>query len=115
MKKFFVAVVLVAFSLVQFGCDAKGKTVKPGFKTPAEKYSYWLGTDIGNSLKALNTEIDTNALIWGLLDILNNRPQLLTQAELDSAKQEFSMKMQQEQMTKRMEASTKNMRREKRF
>ncbi len=110
MKKTIIAITLAAFTLVHYGCNTKqGGLVKPDFKEPAQKYSYMIGTDIGSSLKGLDTEIDTNALIWGILDILNSRPQLLTQAELDTVKQEFSMKMQQEQMTKRMEAGTKNL------
>ena len=82
-----------------FSCGAKQESAaKPELKTFPEQYSYVLGLDIGESLKRMNSEVDLNALAWGMADIMKNRTQLMTPAVLDSIKRLFSMKMQQQQM-----------------
>lgn len=46
---------------------------KPALKTPNERHIYMKGVDIGDSLKNLCTEIDYNALLWGIQDVMKGR------------------------------------------
>lgn len=109
MKKMVMAMVLASFTCVMTACGSGGGGSKPPMKSPVEKYSYMIGLDIGNSLKQLNTEIDVNALQWGLQDVLKDRQKLLTEAQLDEIKRDFSMKMQEKQMARQKEESEKNL------
>ncbi|MCU0608796.1 MAG: FKBP-type peptidyl-prolyl cis-trans isomerase [Chitinispirillaceae bacterium] len=109
MKNVFGVVVLVVVSAVSFSCVAKqDKATKPDMKTAPEKYSYMIGLDIGSSLKDLGVPLDTNAVIYGIYDILRNRPHLMNDSQLTEVKKEFSMQMQQVQMMKMKEAGDKN-------
>ena len=109
MKRALVVVAVAIFSAVQFSCNAKGNSItKPEMKTPVEKYSYMIGMDIGNSLKELNAPLDTNAIFYGMLDILKGRAPLLTEADLNQVKQDFGKMMQEKQMSRMKEASDKN-------
>jgi FKBP-type peptidyl-prolyl cis-trans isomerase len=109
MKKVVAVIALAVFFAGQFSCGAKeGGAVKPKMKTFMEQYSYMIGLDIGKTLKGMNTEVNDNALVWGIRDILKNRPQLLTAKTLDSIKQEFSTIMQQKQTSMMKEVGGKN-------
>jgi len=77
---------------LQFSC--KGSEQKPLMKTFKEKYSYMIGLDIGNEFKRMKTEMDYNAFLWGVKDMVGGRSPLLTPAALDSVKMEFSAMMQ---------------------
>jgi hypothetical protein len=73
MKKLMIAALFV-ISATQFFCIAKqDNPSKPGLSTQAEKYSYMIGLDIGGSLKGLYTEIDYNALLWGIQDAVKDQ------------------------------------------
>ena len=106
MKKAVVVAALAFVVALQFSCTT-GES-KPPMKTFKEKYSYMRGLDIGHTFKQMNTDIDYNALTWGIKEITQKRPPLLTTKELDSVKQEFSMMMQQAQAPMMKEAGDKN-------
>ena len=110
MKNALVVIAVVACSALQFSCSTggAGKPTKPRMNTPMAKYSYMIGLDIGMSLQNLKMPLDTNALLWGMDDILKKRPQLLTEAEVAKIKQEFGMQMQQQQMSQMKENGAKN-------
>jgi FKBP-type peptidyl-prolyl cis-trans isomerase len=112
MKNPVLMAALVMFSVVGFSCASKqGGATKPKLQTPAEKNSYMIGLDIGRSLKNMNTEIDGNALLWGIEDVLQNRKRLLTEAELMQLQQEFGKQMQEKQaavMKQRNEKGAQN-------
>lgn len=108
MNKVIVAA-LVIVSSTQFFCVAKQDFGgKPGLATPSEKYSYMIGLDIGGSLKGLYTEIDYNALLWGIMDVLKDRDHLMTDSALMVLKQEFNMEMQSKHMAKMKSDGEKN-------
>lgn len=99
MRKAAVVAVLALLFALQFSCSTKeGIAKKPQMKTFMEQYSYMMGLDIGRTFKGMHTEIDYNALVWGIQDILKSRPELLSPNVLDSIKREFSMNLQQTQM-----------------
>lgn len=106
MKKAVVVAALAFVVALQFSCTT-GES-KPPMKTFKEKYSYMIGLDIGHTFKQMNTDVDYNALVWGIREITQKRPPLLTTKELDSVKQEFSMMMQQAQAPMMKEAGDKN-------
>jgi FKBP-type peptidyl-prolyl cis-trans isomerase FkpA len=110
MKKVVAVMALAVFFAGQLSCGAKeGAAVKPEMKTFMEQYSYMIGLDIGRTLKGMNTEVNENAIMWGIQDIIKNRSQLLTPKALDSIKQEFSTIMQQKQMSLMKEVGGKNL------
>jgi FKBP-type peptidyl-prolyl cis-trans isomerase len=106
MKKAVVLTTLSVAVMIPFSCGTGGS--KPPMKTFKEKYSYMIGLDIGREFKQMNTEIDYNALLWGIQDVTKNRPPLLTPGALDSVKMEFSMMLQQAQAPMRKEMAEKN-------
>ena len=112
MKSPILMFALAVFSVAEFSCTAKqGDTTKPKLRTTAEKNSYMIGLDIGRSLKNMNTEIDGNALLWGIEDVLQDRKRLLTEAEVMQLQQEFGKQMQEKQtvmMKERNEKGAKN-------
>ncbi len=100
MRNAALAITIALFTTVQFSCGTKEDAVrKPKMKTFVEQYTYMMGLDIGRTFKDMNMEIDFNALLWGIQDILKNRPELLSPVTIDSIQREFSMKLQQMQMT----------------
>jgi FKBP-type peptidyl-prolyl cis-trans isomerase len=108
MKKLMIAALFV-ISATQFFCIAKqDNPSKPGLSTQAEKYSYMIGLDIGGSLKGLYTEIDYNALLWGIQDAVKDREHLMNDSTLGAIKQEFNMEMQSKQMAKMKTDGEKN-------
>lgn len=107
MKKVVVFVALAVFSAVQLSCGDKDGS-KPAVQTPVQKYSYYLGTYFGNmieqsitqnvsGIKSMGVSLDTDALKWGLQDILQKRTKLLTESELASVKLSFDSLMQKKQ------------------
>lgn len=108
MKKSVVCSILL-IALTQFFCVAKQDVAtKPGLKTPSERYSYMIGLDIGGSLKGLYTEIDYNALLWGIQDVMKEREHLITDSAMMALKQEFNMEMQTKHMAKMKDDGEKN-------
>jgi FKBP-type peptidyl-prolyl cis-trans isomerase len=108
MKKVLISSLAIIFA-TQFFCVAKQDlATKPGLKTPGERYSYMIGLDIGGSLKNLNTEIDYNALLWGIMDIMKDREPLIKDSAMMALKQEFNMEMQAKHMAKMKGDGEKN-------
>ncbi|MBN1128637.1 MAG: FKBP-type peptidyl-prolyl cis-trans isomerase [Chitinispirillaceae bacterium] len=67
-----------------------------------------IGLDIGGSLKGLYTEIDYNALLWGIQDVMKEREHLITDSAMMALKQEFNMEMQTKHMAKMKDDGEKN-------
>ncbi len=108
MKKTAVIIAL-AVCVVQFACVSKeGVQGKTSLKTYAEQKSYMIGIDIANNLKSLHTEIDFEALVQGLGDVMKERPMLLQKTTLDSIRQTFTMQLREQQMASMKESSEKN-------
>jgi FKBP-type peptidyl-prolyl cis-trans isomerase FkpA len=104
MKKVVVFVALAVISAAQLSCGDK-EGPKPEVKTPMQKYSYMIGTDFGkmieqnitNTVQSIGVPIDTNALKWGMQDVLQKRAKLLADAELATIKTSFDTLMQKKQ------------------
>jgi FKBP-type peptidyl-prolyl cis-trans isomerase len=108
MKKLMIAALFVV-SFTQFFCVAKqDNPSKPALSTPSEKYSYMLGLDIGGSLKGFYTDIDYNALLWGIQDVMKDREHLMNDSALGVLKQEFNMEMQSKHAAKMKTDGEKN-------
>lgn len=77
-------------------------------KTFAEKISYVLGQEIGNSFKESPVEIDLDIFIQGMNDSLKGRKSMLDADETNQIKQEFSRQVQQSRQTQMSALSEKN-------
>ena len=76
--------------------------------TPAQKFSYVLGLDIGQSLKELDTELDLQALMRGLSDRLEATSPVFSSAEIESIKQTAFTRIQEDQAQKRKQQGDVN-------
>lgn len=73
----------------------------PALSSEKDRVSYAIGTDIGNSLKRMEAEIDPAKLAAGLNDALGGGKLLLTEEEIASTMQAFQMKAREKMMAKR--------------
>ncbi len=106
MRNVLMMIMVVALSSVTLAAvedETKGK-----LKTPGEELSYVFGTDIGMSLKHLETEIDLPALFRGVEDSFNDRNLLLTPEKAARLKEDFLKKQREEQARKMKELGEKN-------
>ena len=109
MKKTAVIIALAVCCAAQFACGTKdGVQGKTSLKTFAEQKSYMIGVDIAHNLKSLNTEIDFEALVQGLGDVMKERPILLPKSSMDSIRQVFTMQLREHQMAGMKASSEKN-------
>jgi len=77
-------------------------------KSFADKISYVLGQEIGESFKESPTEIKLELFIQGIKDSLENRKALIDPAESNEIKKEFSRQVQESRAEKIAEISEKN-------
>ncbi len=106
MRKILMVIMVLGLSSVTLATvehEAKGE-----LKTSCEELSYAFGTDIGMSLKHLETEIDLPAFFRGVEDSFNDRDLLLTQEKIAKLKEEFFKKQREEQTRKMKELGEKN-------
>ncbi|MGA3051653.1 MAG: FKBP-type peptidyl-prolyl cis-trans isomerase [Chitinispirillaceae bacterium] len=109
MKKTAAIIALAVCCAAQFACGTKdGVQGKTSLKTFAEQKSYMIGVDIAHNLKSLNTEIDFEALVQGLGDVMKERPILLPKSSMDSIRQVFTMQLREHQMAGMKASSEKN-------
>jgi len=109
VKKTAVIIALAVCCAAQFACGTKdGVQGKTSLKTFAEQKSYMIGVDIAHNLKSLNTEIDFEALVQGLGDVMKERPILLPKSSMDSIRQVFTMQLREHQMAGMKASSEKN-------
>ena len=100
-----VLVVLLPFLSLATDQDRAAVTELKSF---AEKISYVLGQEIGNSFKDSPVEIDLNIFIQGMTDSLKGSKSLLDADETNQIKQEFSRQVQQSRQTQMAALSEKN-------
>jgi FKBP-type peptidyl-prolyl cis-trans isomerase len=109
VKKTAAIIALAVCCAAQFACGTKdGVQGKTSLKTFAEQKSYMIGVDIAHNLKSLNTEIDFEALVQGLGDVMKERPILLPKSSMDSIRQVFTMQLREHQMAGMKASSEKN-------
>jgi FKBP-type peptidyl-prolyl cis-trans isomerase len=109
VKKTASVLALAALCAVQFSCGPKaGVQGKTSLKTFEEQKSYMMGVDIASNIKSLKTDVDFDALVQGLGDVIKERPMLIEKPTLDSIRQVFTMQLREQQMAGMKEASEKN-------
>lgn len=79
------------------GCTTSSERLKKGLASDAERFSYAVGNDIGNSLKDFKSELDLDALLMGLDDTLKDREAQLTAAEVRKIKAKVFEKVRAQQ------------------
>jgi FKBP-type peptidyl-prolyl cis-trans isomerase FklB len=93
-----LAASLVAFSIL--GCNGgneASKAAEPATKaltTQEEKLGYAIGLQIGTQLRSTKDDINSDALILGLKDALEEKSPKLSEQEMQDAKTAFQQKVQ---------------------
>ncbi|MEK6672779.1 MAG: FKBP-type peptidyl-prolyl cis-trans isomerase [Nitrospirota bacterium] len=105
MKRLLIA--LLAIGFLTAIVDA---AEKQALKDQKDKISYSLGADIGNSLKRQSIEINPDALVLGLRDVLSNSKTLLTDKEMQEILAGFRKEMMAKQAEQFKAMSEKNKR-----
>lgn len=105
MKRLLIA--LLAIGFLTAIVDA---AEKQALKDQKDKISYSLGADIGNSLKRQSIEINPDALVLGLRDVLSNSKTLLTDKEMQEILEGFRKEMMAKQAEQFKTTSEKNKR-----
>jgi len=76
----------------------------PGLPTEKQQISYFIGMDIGKSLKPMKDDIDMATLERAIGDMMNDKKPMLTDEQAQKVMQAFAVKMQkkqEEEMAKR--------------
>ncbi|MDX8388844.1 MAG: FKBP-type peptidyl-prolyl cis-trans isomerase [Ghiorsea sp.] len=76
--------------------------------TEVKKFSYAMGMDVGQSLKGLGAEVDSDAFSAAISDVLADSELKLAKEESAKIKQAFFKKKQETQMAERGAAGAKN-------
>lgn len=110
-------VLVVAVAVFPFLVWAADKAVSPApeLKSFEEKISYVMGREIGQSLSEAPTPVDINTFIRGMQDAIQKRPSVLTPADEDAIKAEFSARMQAAQAAKTATQAEENRKSEETF
>ena len=86
MKQHRLAAAVVMAGLILAGCNAEQAAVPPELKTPAEKASYGIGLNMGQSLVQEGmTDLDPKAVALGLEDAMAKKEPRLKDEELVEA------------------------------
>ncbi len=105
MFVFFLMAPVVASA--QNELPGKGPAEAP-LKTLRDKASYGIGLNIAASLKSQGAEVDPRLLVRGLLDALEGRKPLLTNAELRTVMTNYGAEMEAKQIAAAKAAGGKN-------
>jgi FKBP-type peptidyl-prolyl cis-trans isomerase FklB len=107
MKTLFQTIFALALPLAMaFPSGAAQSDEKPAdssLKTEKDKLSYSIGMYFGNQIKANNTEVDWDALVSGMKDVVGGNPHKLTDAQA----REVMNNYRQTQMAKRQAEQAK--------
>lgn len=102
------SVCVIAISACQPGGSSLGGQDKTSLDNEAEKISYAMGMDIGNSLKQFDADIDMAALNQGIKDTLGDAERLLTDEEVRQVMTDFSAKIQARKQKEQQEQLAAN-------
>jgi len=90
----------------QAGSPASGNAAE--LTTDAQKFGYAIGTDLGKSLKQVNTEVDVDALKAGLDEALAGKTPRMDDKARQEIKTTIAKKIQAKQKDERDAKATKN-------
>ena len=109
--KLFAKLVIVCLMVISAGLSAAEDNMTSSVKLDTEeaKVSYLIGTQIAGNLKSIPFEIDMDAFMDGLKDILNGKEPAISQAEAQTIMMAFQQKMQAEQQKKEQDSLFKNL------
>lgn len=85
------------------------------FKTEQDKVSYIIGTQIAQSIKRQNVEVNFEPLTWGLKDALEGKPLKLTKEEIQKVYTAFQQRMRAKQAAERKKQAAENLTKGKAF
>lgn len=103
------ALFVISLALAQETAKESGKELT--LNTEAEKLSYVIGMDIGNSIKQLGPDTDVNLdiITRAMKDVMEGKETLLTPQEANEVKQAYSQKMQEQLAAQRQVQAEKNL------
>ena len=118
MKSFRLLALVAAASLVVACAKKEGDAATPdaaaaataadpSLATDAQKFGYAIGVDLATSLKAVEKDVDIEALKQGLDDQFKSGTAKMDQAAREAIKNTVSKKMQERQQAERDEKATK--------
>ena len=118
MKSFRLLALVAAASLVVACAKKEGDAATPdaaaaataadpSLATDAQKFGYAIGVDLATSLKAVEKDVDIEALKQGLDDQFKSGTAKMDQAAREAIKNTVSKKMQERQQAEREEKATK--------
>lgn len=70
-----------------------------------ERFSYALGASFGDSALALGVDVDVDAVVRGVEDVLRKRPRTMSSSEVDDTLQELNRALMQQRRESRRDAS----------
>ena len=88
--------------------SAEGAAASGDLTTDAQKFGYAIGTDLGKSLKQVNTEVDVNALKAGLDEAMAGKTPRMDDKARQEIKTTVAKKIQAKQKEERDAKATKN-------
>lgn len=98
---------LVVISIVLFaGYVYAGEDLV--LKDQKDKLSYSIGMNIGNNFKKQSIDVNTDALIQGIKDVLSGGKTLMTEQEVNETLMNFQKEMMAKQMAQQKELGEKN-------
>lgn len=86
----------------------KGAPAAKAPATPIEKASYGIGLNIGRGMKSDGLEIDVKFLVQGVMDAIEGKESVLTEAQLREAFQTVQKELQSKQLERSKMAGDKN-------
>ncbi|MFO0821271.1 MAG: FKBP-type peptidyl-prolyl cis-trans isomerase [Pirellulales bacterium] len=116
MKKLSCWAVVVAVALAsgtavvaqEKGAPAAKAPAAKAPATPIEKASYGIGLNIGRGMKSDGLEVDVKFLVQGVMDAIEGKESVLTEAQLREAFQTVQKELQAKQLEKAKMAGDKN-------
>lgn len=104
LKKTTQGVALALISSLSFS----GATLAQTLNSNEQKASYSIGVELGQNLRNQGLELETDAFIAGLRDVLKDNSLRLTVAEMDEAIDQFRDTLEQRQQAQLQEMADKN-------
>jgi FKBP-type peptidyl-prolyl cis-trans isomerase FklB len=87
---------LLAAALFAVTAQVSAEDTSP-LKTPKEKFSYGIGTDLGRNLKRLGIEVDADLLLKGFNDALSGAKPLMSDEEIGTTLNALQQQIQRKQ------------------
>ncbi len=118
MKLFFAVVVCIGIAFSSLSAQgtagksaqkkAASKAAKTELKTPKDKISYTIGTNIGENFKKQGIDVDANLLLKGINDGLAGKKYLLSDDEMKEVMAAFQKEMMAKQSVEFAKLAEKN-------